>query len=59
MTEGMKVKADRDETSPYAAMLAAQAVALKFKEFGVTALHIKVRGTEEIKVEVSKCCNKM
>jgi len=41
----MKVKADRDESSPYAAMLAAQDVALKCKELGVTALHIKLRAT--------------
>ncbi|CAN1133008.1 40S ribosomal protein S14-2, partial [Linum perenne] len=36
---GMKVKADRDESSPYAAMLAAQ------DELGITALHIKLRAT--------------
>ena len=42
---GMKVKADRDESSPYAAMLAAQDVALKCKELGITALHIKLRAT--------------
>ena len=34
----MKVKADRDEASPYAAMLAAQDVAVRCKELGVTAL---------------------
>ena len=45
VTGGMKVKADRDESSPYAAMLAAQDVAAKCKELGVTALHIKIRGT--------------
>ena len=39
----MKVKADRDEASPYAAMLAAQDVAVRCKELGVTALHIKMR----------------
>ncbi|KAI3853405.1 hypothetical protein MKW92_017412 [Papaver armeniacum] len=39
ITGGMKVKADRDESSPYAAMLAAQ------DELGVTALHIKLRAT--------------
>ena len=33
----MKVKADRDEASPYAAMLAAQDVAERCKEVGVTA----------------------
>ncbi|KAF9979845.1 ribosomal protein S14, S11, partial [Modicella reniformis] len=45
ITGGMKVKADRDEASPYAAMLAAQDVAAKCKEIGVTALHIKLRAT--------------
>ncbi|TPX65646.1 hypothetical protein SpCBS45565_g05007 [Spizellomyces sp. 'palustris'] len=42
---GMKVKADRDESSPYAAMLAAQDVAQKCKEVGITAVHIKLRAT--------------
>ena len=41
----MKVKADRDEASPYAAMLAAQDVAEKIKTLGITALHIKMRAT--------------
>jgi hypothetical protein len=41
----MKVKADRDESSPYAAMLAAQDVAVRCKEIGITALHIKLRAT--------------
>jgi ribosomal protein S11 len=45
VTGGMKVKADRDESSPYAAMLAAQDVAAKCKELGITALHIKIRAT--------------
>ncbi len=45
VTGGMKVKADRDEASPYAAMLAAQDVAARMKEIGVTALHIKLRAT--------------
>src|SRR3984957_5508004 len=45
VTGGMKVKADRDESSPYAAMLAAQDVAARCKEVGITALHIKIRGT--------------
>ena len=45
VTGGMKVKADRDESSPYAAMLAAQDVAEKCKSIGVTAVHIKLRGT--------------
>ncbi|KAK8969988.1 hypothetical protein KSP40_PGU003738 [Platanthera guangdongensis] len=41
----MKVKADRDESSPYAAMLAAQDVAQRCKELGISALHIKLRAT--------------
>merc|ERR1711964_346303 len=41
----MKVKADRDESSPYAAMLAAQDVAARCKEIGITALHVKLRAT--------------
>ena len=45
VTGGMKVKADRDEASPYAAMLAAQDVAQRCKDLGVTALHIKFRAT--------------
>ncbi|PSC68986.1 40S ribosomal S14-2 [Micractinium conductrix] len=45
VTGGMKVKADRDESSPYAAMLAAQDVATRCKELGVNALHIKLRAT--------------
>merc|ERR1712174_49690 len=43
VTGGMKVKADRDESSPYAAMLAAQDVAARCKACGITALHIKLR----------------
>lgn len=42
---GMKVKADRDESSPYAAMLAAQDVAQRCKELGITAIHVKLRAT--------------
>ena len=45
VTGGMKVKADRDESSPYAAMLAAQDVATRVKELRITALHIKLRAT--------------
>jgi ribosomal protein S11 len=45
VTGGMKVKADRDESSPYAAMLAAQDVAIRCKELGITALHVKIRAT--------------
>jgi len=45
VTGGMKVKADRDESSPYAAMLAAQDVAARCKQIGINALHIKLRAT--------------
>lgn len=45
VTGGMKVKADRDESSPYAAMLAAQDVAARCKKLGISALHIKLRAT--------------
>ncbi len=41
----MKVKADRDESSPYAAMLAAQDAAVKCKEVGINAIHVKLRAT--------------
>lgn len=44
-TGGMEVKADRDESSPYAAMMASQKVAERLKELGVTAIHIKMRAT--------------
>lgn len=44
-TGGMKVKNDRDESSPYAALLAAQDVAAKCKTRRITALHIKLRAT--------------
>eukprot|EP01013_Petalomonas_cantuscygni_P007431 TRINITY_DN1930_c0_g1_i1.p1 TRINITY_DN1930_c0_g1~~TRINITY_DN1930_c0_g1_i1.p1 ORF type:complete len:135 (+),score=39.58 TRINITY_DN1930_c0_g1_i1:33-437(+) len=43
VTGGMKVKADRDESSPYAAMLAAQDVAARCQQVGITALHVKLR----------------
>ena len=45
VTGGMKVKADRDEASPYAAMLAAQDVVIKCKDLGIGGLHIKMRAT--------------
>jgi small subunit ribosomal protein S14e len=44
ITGGMKVKSDREESSPYAAMLAAQDVYARLKLLGVNAIHIKVRG---------------
>jgi len=51
----MKVKADRDESSPYAAMLAAQDVAARCKELGITALHVKIRATGGMFYPLSPC----
>lgn len=41
---GMKVKADREESSPYAAMMAAADVFARLKLIGINAIHIRVRG---------------
>lgn len=49
---GMKVKAHRDESSPYAAMLAAQDAAQKAVEKGIGAIHVKLRGRGGIKSAV-------
>ncbi|NPB01634.1 MAG: 30S ribosomal protein S11 [Methanopyri archaeon] len=40
---GMVVDADREESSPYAAMKAARRAAEEAKEKGITAVHVKVR----------------
>jgi small subunit ribosomal protein S11 len=40
---GMVVKADRDEPSPYAAMIAARRAAEEAMEKGINGVHIKVR----------------
>mmetsp|Transcript_5175 Transcript_5175/g.9515 ORF Transcript_5175/g.9515 Transcript_5175/m.9515 type:complete len:135 (-) Transcript_5175:118-522(-) len=40
---GMKSKSDKDESSIYSAMLAAQDVANVCKKIGITALHVKLR----------------
>ena len=45
VTGGMKVKADRDESSPYAAILAPQDLPARCKELAITAIHIKLRAT--------------
>ena len=42
-TGGMVVKAARDESSPYAAMKAADQIATVLKEKGYTTLHVRVR----------------
>lgn len=44
VTGGMKVKADREESSPYAAMMAAQDVYARLKLLGVNGIHFKIRG---------------
>merc|ERR1712079_104929 len=44
ITGGMKVKADREESSPYAAMLAAVDVCKELQLIGINAVHIKLRG---------------
>ena len=44
MQGGMKVKADREESSPYAAMMAAHDVQLRLKVLGITACHVRLRG---------------
>mmetsp|Transcript_216 Transcript_216/g.195 ORF Transcript_216/g.195 Transcript_216/m.195 type:complete len:177 (+) Transcript_216:24-554(+) len=44
VTGGMKVKADREESSPYAAMMASADVSARLKLMGINAIHIKVRG---------------
>jgi len=44
VTGGMKVKADREEPSPYAAMMAAADVFARLKLMGINAVHIRVRG---------------
>ena len=41
---GIAVRAQRDENTPYAAMLAAQTVATRLKELGIDGVHIKFRG---------------
>merc|ERR1712054_181362 len=43
VTGGMMVTSDREESSPYAAMMAAAEVAKKCKEIGVNVVHIKLR----------------
>ena len=43
ITGGMMVKSDREESSPYAAMMAAVEVCNRLKQLGITALHIKIR----------------
>lgn len=44
-TGGMKVKNDRDESSPYAAMMAATEIVNRLKELGINCIHIRLRAT--------------
>ena len=44
VTGGMMVTTDREENSPYAAMMAANQVVKLLKEIGINAVHIKIRG---------------
>ena len=56
VTGGMKVKADRDEASPYAAMLAAQDVAVRCKELGVTRCTSRsARRAATSSAEINQC----
>ena len=43
ITGGMQVTSDKEESSPYAAMNAAQKVAQELKKIGINAIHIKLR----------------
>ncbi|KYK30078.1 MAG: 30S ribosomal protein S11 [Candidatus Proteinoplasmatales archaeon SG8-5] len=42
-TGGMVVKSQKDESSPYAAMKAAEHVAEALKEKGINSIHVRVR----------------
>ena len=52
VTGGMKVKSDREESSPYAAMQAAKDVYEKLKTLKINALHIKLRARGGILFEL-------
>ena len=43
VTGGMMVTNDREESSPYAAMMAAQEAAARLKVIGINGIHIKLR----------------
>ena len=44
VTGGMMVTNDREESSPYAAMMAANLAAEKLELIGINGIHIKLRG---------------
>ena len=54
VTGGMKVKADRDEASPYAAMLAAQDVAARCKVNNIHSFRIG-SATEALAQKLASC----
>lgn len=60
VTGGMKVKADRDESSPYAAMLAAQDVAVRCKVSWLShVLHdtsVLLRSPQVALYSSERCC---
>ena len=51
VTGGMIVKADKDESSPYAAMFAAQKAAELAKAAGFNAVHVRVRASGGVKTK--------
>ncbi|EHY65721.1 small subunit ribosomal protein S14e [Nematocida ausubeli] len=51
ITGGMIVKTDKDESSPYAAMFAAQRAAEQAKAAGFNAVHVRVRASGGVKTK--------
>lgn len=51
ITGGMIVKADKDESSPYAAMFAAQKAAELAKAAGFNAVHVRIRASGGVKTK--------
>merc|ERR1711977_60589 len=43
VTGGMKVKADREESSPYAAMMAANDIGTRLRLLDINCIHVKIR----------------
>merc|ERR1711904_398026 len=52
ITGGMKAKKQRDESGPYTAYKAAQTAAMKCKDIGINALHVKIRATGGSKTKI-------
>jgi len=51
ITGGMMVKAHKEESSPYAAMFAAQKAAEKAKAAGFNAVHVRIRASGGVKTK--------